>query len=49
MHFLPEKIDEYIVAHSQQEPTVLQELSKETWQKILLMKKSPKPKEFLKP
>ena len=35
MHFLPEKIDEYIVAHSQQEPTVLQELSKETWQKVL--------------
>jgi caffeoyl-CoA O-methyltransferase len=35
MHFLPNKIDDYIVNHSQQEPTVLQELSKETWQKVL--------------
>ena len=35
MHFLPEKIDQYIVAHSQQEPTILQELNKETWQKVL--------------
>lgn len=35
MHFLPNKIDEYIVEHSQQEPKLLQELSKETWQKVL--------------
>jgi caffeoyl-CoA O-methyltransferase len=35
MHFLPNKIDDYIVNHSQQEPKVLQELSKETWQKVL--------------
>ncbi|MFD2566989.1 O-methyltransferase [Pseudotenacibaculum haliotis] len=35
MNFLPEKIDSYVVAHSQQEPTVLKELSKETWQKVL--------------
>ena len=35
MHFLPEKIDQYIVEHSQKEPTILQELSKETWQKVL--------------
>jgi len=35
MNFLPEKIDQYVVEHSQQEPTVLQELSKETWQKVL--------------
>ena len=35
MNFLPEKIDEYAVAHSQDEPALLQELSKETWQKIL--------------
>ena len=35
MHFLPEKIDNYVVAHSQQEPILLQELSKETWQKVL--------------
>jgi len=35
MNFLPEKIDQYVVSHSQQEPEVLQELSKETWQKVL--------------
>lgn len=35
MNFLPEKIDNYVVAHSQQEPKTLQELSKETWQKVL--------------
>ena len=35
MNFLPEKIDTYVVEHSQQEPIVLQELSKETWQKVL--------------
>ncbi|MHB0755586.1 O-methyltransferase [Polaribacter sp. M15] len=35
MHFLPEKIDNYVVAHSQQEPNLLKELSKETWQKVL--------------
>lgn len=35
MNFLPEKIDNYVVEHSQQEPKLLQELSKETWQKVL--------------
>ena len=35
MHFLPEKIDNYVVAHSQVEPKILQELTKETWQKVL--------------
>ena len=35
MNFLPEKIDQYVVEHSQQEPEILQELSKETWQKVL--------------
>lgn len=35
MNFLPENIDQYVVDHSQQEPKILQELSKETWQKIL--------------
>lgn len=35
MHFLPEKIDEYAVAHSQQEPKLLQELNTETWQTVL--------------
>ncbi|AQS94507.1 methyltransferase [Polaribacter sp. BM10] len=35
MHFLPEKLDNYVVAHSQIEPKILQELTKETWQKVL--------------
>lgn len=35
MHFLPEKIDNYVVKNSQQEPKILQELSRETWQKVL--------------
>jgi predicted O-methyltransferase YrrM len=35
MDFLPEKIDEYVVAHSQEEPKILKELNRETWQKIL--------------
>jgi predicted O-methyltransferase YrrM len=35
MHFLPENIDNYVVDHSQQEPTILKELSRETWQKVL--------------
>ena len=35
MDFLPEKIDNYVVAHSESEPKVLQELTKETWQKVI--------------
>ena len=35
MHFLPEKLDNYVVNHSQQEPKLLRELSRETWQKVL--------------
>ena len=35
MNFLPENIDQYVVNHSQKEPQVLHELSKETWQKVL--------------
>jgi len=35
MYFLPEDIDNYVVNHSQQEPQLLKELSKETWQKVL--------------
>ena len=35
MHFLPETIDDYVVQHSQKEPLLLQQLSKETWQKVL--------------
>lgn len=35
MHFLPEKLDNYVVAHSAQEPEHLKALTKETYQKIL--------------
>ena len=35
MHFLPEHIDDYAVNHSQPEPELLQELTRETWQKVL--------------
>jgi len=35
MNFLPENIDEYVVSHSQKEPEYLQQLNKETWQKVL--------------
>lgn len=35
MHFLPEKIDDYVVAHSAQEPKHLEALTRETYQKIL--------------
>ena len=35
MDFLPEKIEDYVVAHSQIEPELLQKLSRETWQKVL--------------
>jgi predicted O-methyltransferase YrrM len=35
MHFLPDKIDQYVVAHTQAEPKLLQELTRETWQKVL--------------
>ena len=35
MHFLPENIDEYVVAHSAQEPQYLNNLTRETYQKVL--------------
>ena len=35
MHFLPENIDQYAIDHTQAEPKLLQELSRETWLKIL--------------
>lgn len=35
MHFLPENIDEYVVAHSAQEPEYLNNLTRETYQKVL--------------
>ncbi len=35
MHFLPEHLDDYVVAHSAQEPAHLKALTKETYQKVL--------------
>lgn len=35
MHFLPEAIDNYVVAHSETEPELLQQLTRETYQKVL--------------
>ena len=35
MDFLSPKLDNYIVKHSEEEPQILQQLSKETWQKVL--------------
>ena len=35
MHFLSEKLDEYVVKHSEDEPALLKALTRETYQKIL--------------
>ena len=35
MHFIPENLDDYVVSHSEDEPELLQELNRETYQKIL--------------
>jgi predicted O-methyltransferase YrrM len=35
MHFIPEALDNYVVAHSEDEPELLQQLTRETYQKIL--------------
>lgn len=35
MHFLPENIDQYAIDHTQDEPKLLQQLTRETWQKVL--------------
>lgn len=35
MHFIPQELDDYVVAHSQEEPVLLQQLTRETYQKIL--------------
>ncbi|AOW20955.1 O-methyltransferase [Urechidicola croceus] len=35
MDFLPEKLDNYVVNHSENEPKLLQELQRETWQKMI--------------
>jgi caffeoyl-CoA O-methyltransferase len=36
MHFLSEDLEDYVTAHSQNEPELLAQLNKETYQKILL-------------
>lgn len=43
MHFLPENIDEYAVNHSQPEPELLRQLTRETWQKVLAPRMSSGP------
>lgn len=43
MHFIPEKLDDYVVAHSQNEPELLQQLTRETFQKILQPRMSSGP------
>jgi caffeoyl-CoA O-methyltransferase len=35
MYFLPEKLDEYVVSHSEGEPKLLKALTRETYQKVL--------------
>lgn len=35
MHFIPEELDDYVVQHSENEPELLQQLNRETYQKIL--------------
>lgn len=35
MNFIPEKIDQYVVEHSEKEPDLLAELTRETYQKVL--------------
>ena len=35
MHFIPEALDQYVVAHSEKEPELLQQLTRETYLKIL--------------
>ncbi|MDP6922729.1 MAG: O-methyltransferase [Lutibacter sp.] len=35
MNFLPDAIDRYVVNHSQEAPALLQQLEKETWQRVL--------------
>ncbi|MDA9125930.1 O-methyltransferase [Flavobacteriaceae bacterium] len=35
MHFISEKLDDYVVKHSEEEPALLKALTRETYQKIL--------------
>ncbi len=43
MHFIPEKLDDYVVAHSENEPELLKQLTRETFQKILQPRMSSGP------
>lgn len=43
MHFIPEELDDYIVKHSDSEPELLQQLTRETFQKILQPRMSSGP------
>ncbi|WP_044399932.1 O-methyltransferase [Lacinutrix sp. Hel_I_90] len=43
MHFIPEELDDYVVAHSESEPELLQQLTRETFQKILQPRMSSGP------
>ncbi len=43
MHFIAEKLDDYVVAHSENEPELLQQLTRETFQKILQPRMSSGP------
>jgi len=43
MHFIPEKLDDYVVAHSESEPELLQQLTRETFRKILQPRMSSGP------
>jgi predicted O-methyltransferase YrrM len=36
MDFVPKQIDDYVVKHSENEPELLQELNRETWQKVMV-------------
>lgn len=35
MHFIPQELDDYVVKHTEDEPKLLKELTRETYQKIL--------------
>jgi len=35
MHFLSDELDDYIVDHSENEPQLLKQLNRETWQKVM--------------
>jgi predicted O-methyltransferase YrrM len=43
MHFIPEALDDYVVIHTENEPELLQKLTRETFQKILQPRMSSGP------